>query len=99
MGGLVGELQYVLQAFARIRHFLLGEAREARVETEAVERGLQVTGEVLQLGEQIRRGRVGARSGLEGSGFAHRVVLSGAVAGVRLRPPGRRGSCRSFPSA
>ncbi len=72
MGRLIGELQYVLQAFARIRHFFLGEAREARVEAEAVEGVLQVAGEVLQLGEQIRRGHIGTRGGLtKGGGFAH----------------------------
>ena len=35
MRGLVGELDHVRQAFARVRHFLPGERVEARLGAEA----------------------------------------------------------------
>ncbi len=62
MRGLVGELEHVIEALARVRHFFLGEPRQARVETKAVERVAQVEREVLQLIEQLRTVRVRRRS-------------------------------------
>ena len=52
MRRFVGELQHVIEAQARIRHFFLGEVHQPRVDAEAMQRRLQVAGELAQVEEQ-----------------------------------------------
>ncbi len=86
MSGLVGELQHVREALARVRHFLLGEPREPRILAEAFQRVLQVAREVLQLREQVRLALICHVRGMvtEEGGFAHLEVLLSA--GVSAPP-------------
>ncbi len=53
MRSLVRERQHVAQALARVRHFLLGQVRNAGIQPEAIERITQVGGEVTELRHQI----------------------------------------------
>ena len=59
--GLIGELQHVIEALARVRHFFLGEPRQTRVEAKAIQRIPQIEREVLELFQKLRRIRVRGR--------------------------------------
>ena len=52
MRRFVGEPQHVIEAQPRIRHVLLGEIGQARVDAKALQRRLQVAGELAQIEEQ-----------------------------------------------
>ena len=52
MRRLVRQLQHVIQTQPRIGHVLLGEIGQARVHAEALQRGLQIAGELAQIEEQ-----------------------------------------------
>ena len=52
MRRFVGQLQHVIEAQPRIRHVFLGEIDQARVDAEALQRRLQIAGELAQLEEQ-----------------------------------------------
>ena len=55
MRGLVGELDDVRQALARVGHFVAGEHVETRLGAEARERRLRGRGDAFELGQQARR--------------------------------------------
>ena len=80
MGGLVRQLQHVIEAFARIRNVFFRETRKTRIQPETIERMTQVGRQALQLREQVRSvriGRCGKRRDQE-CRFAHRVQSSSA---------------------
>jgi hypothetical protein len=52
MRRLVGQTQHVIEAQSRIRNVFLGEIDQARVDTKALQRRLQVASELAQVEEQ-----------------------------------------------
>jgi hypothetical protein len=42
----------VVETLARVGHLLLGQVHQPRIDTEAIQRRLQVAGQFAQLGEQ-----------------------------------------------
>ena len=113
MRGFVGHADDVVEARARIRNLVLGDIRQLRLDAEALERFLQVAGELAQLAEHPRLAHVhdvvdGREEGLLVLG-AQRIgerLDAGAVfqfqylqtRHVDLTYPGP-GSCRAFLSA